>query len=112
MGPLKGLVLVAAAVLAAPGAFACDVPDEGNTPWHRAVSKVKYRPETEAMAALQPERSMMRYVVSLDAPRHLGGRCWWPVEVRVDGRLWKRFLVTPEGDALREERAPTDRRAF
>lgn len=112
MGPLKG-VAFAAAALAAAGVLACEVPDEGgNTPWRRAVAKVRYLPETEAMAQMQPDRSVMRYVVSLDAPRHLGGRCWWPVEVRVDGKLWKRFLVTPEGDAMREERAPTGRRAF
>jgi hypothetical protein len=98
-----------AAVAAAPAA-ACDVPnDGGNTPWRRAVAKVRYLPETEAMTQLQPDRSVMRYVVSLDAPRHLAGRCWWPVEVRVDGKLWKRFLVTPQGDALREERVAAAR---
>jgi hypothetical protein len=41
----------------------------------------------------------------MDQPRHVAGRCWWPVEVRVDGRVWKRFLVTPQGDALREDRS-------
>ena len=92
-------------MLAAP-ALACDVPDEGNMPWRRAVSKVRYLPETEAMVEMMPrDRSVVRYVLSLDEPRHLAGRCWWPVEVRVDGRLWKRFLVTPQGDALREDRA-------
>ena len=92
-------------MLAAP-AFACDIPDEGNMPWRRAVAKVRYLPETEAMVEMMPrDRSVVRYVLSLDEPRHLGGRCWWPVEVRVDGRLWKRFLVTPKGDALREDRA-------
>ena len=97
-------------MLAAAGAFACEVPDDGgNTPWRRAVTKVRVLPETEAMAQMQPDRSVMRYVVSLDAPRHLAGRCWWPVEVRVDGRLWKRFLVTPQGDALREERTAAAR---
>jgi hypothetical protein len=92
-------------LLAAP-ALACEVPDEGgNTPWRRAVAKVKYLPETEAMAALQGDRSLVRYVVSLDEPRWVGRRCYWPVEVRVDGRLWKRFLVTPDGSAMREDTA-------
>jgi hypothetical protein len=92
-------------LLAAP-ALACEVPDEGgNTPWRRAVAKVKYLPETEAMAALQGDRSLVRYVVSLDEPRRVGRRCYWPVEVRVDGRLWKRFLVTPDGSAMREDTA-------
>jgi hypothetical protein len=102
VGPVQGVALLAA--LAAAPAFACDVPDEGgNTPWRRAVAKVKYLPETEAMAAVQPrERGSVQFVVSLDEPRHLAGRCWWPVDVRVDGRTWKRFLVTPDGSAMRE----------
>ena len=95
---------------AALPAAACEVSDEGGTPWRRAVAKVRYLPETEAMVQMQPDRSLLRYVLSLDDPRHLAGRCWWPVEVRVDGRLWKRFLVTPQGDALREE--TTAPRAF
>ena len=91
---------------AALPAFACDVPDEGGMPWRRAVAKVRYLPETEAMVQVQAlDRSVVRYVLSLDEPRHVAGRCWWPVEVRVDGRLWKRFLVTPQGDALREDRS-------
>jgi hypothetical protein len=87
-------------------ALACDIPDEGGMPWRRAVSKVKYLPETKAMVDMMPrDGSSVRYVVLLDEPRHLAGRCWWPVEVRVDGRLWKRFLVTPRGNALREDPA-------
>jgi hypothetical protein len=103
VGPLQALALAAALAAAAP-ALACNVPDEGGTPWRRAVSKVKYHPDTEAMVQMQPDRALLRYVLSLDQPRHLAGRCWWPVEVRVDGKLWKRFLVTPQGDALREDR--------
>ena len=87
-------------------ALACDFPDEGaNTAWRRAVSKVKYLPETEAMAEMQSrDRNVVQYVVSLDRPRQLAGRCWWPVEVRVEGKLWKRFLVTPDGSAVREDK--------
>ena len=55
------------------------------------------------MAAMQSrDRGSVQTVVSLDEPKHLGGRCWWPVDVRVDGRTWKRFLVTPDGSAMRE----------
>ena len=57
------------------------------------------------MAAMQDDRSQVRYLVLLDEPKHLGRRCYWPVEVRVDGRLWKRFLVTPDGSAMREDLA-------
>jgi hypothetical protein len=97
--------LLAAALIAAP-AWACEVPDEGgNTPWRRAVSKVRYLPETDAWAeSMSREGTTVQYVVSLDAPRHVAGRCWWPVEVRAGGKLWKRFLVTPDGSAVREDR--------
>jgi hypothetical protein len=103
---VKTFALLAA--LAAGPALACALPEEGgDTPWRRAVAKVKYLPETEAMAELQSrERNAVQYVVSLDEPKRLGGRCYWPVEVRIEGKLWKRFLVTPDGSALREDRAP------
>ena len=92
------------AALAAP-ALACEVPDEGgDTPWRRAVSKVKYLPQTEAWAELQSrDRNLVQYVVLLDEPRRRDGLCWWPVEVRADGKLWKRFLVTPDGARIAEE---------
>jgi hypothetical protein len=106
VGPLKRS-LIAAALIAAPAAplaaLACDVPDEGDTPWRRALAKVRNQPSTEAMVQMQPDRSLLRYVLSIDEPRRLAGRCWWPVEVRVDGRLWKRFLVTPDGALVRED---------
>ena len=106
MGPLQRLVLASVLALWTLPAFACDVPDEGgNTPWRRAVSKVRYLPEIEAWAqAVSREGATVQYVVSLDAPRHVAGRCWWPVEVRAGGKLWKRFLVTPDGSATREDR--------
>ena len=92
------------AALATP-AFACEVPDEGgNTPWRRAVAKVKYLPQTEVWAELMSrDRNPVQYVVSLDEPKRLGGRCYWPVEVRAQGKLWKRFLVTPDGAKIIEE---------
>ena len=107
MGPVKSLVLAAAAFAAAP-CFACEVPDEGaGTTWRRAVSRVRNLAQTEAWAqSMARDRRLVQYVVSLDEPRRLGGRCWWPVEVRADGRTWKRFLVTPQGDAVRADRAP------
>ena len=104
MRPRRVALLAATAALASP-ALACDVPDDGNTPWRRAVSKVRYLPEIEAWAqAVSREGVTVQYVVSLDAPRHVAGRCWWPVEVRAGGKLWKRFLVTPDGSATREDR--------
>ena len=98
----NAFLIFAAASLPALG---CEPPpDGGETPWRRAVSKVKYLPETEAMVELQArDRNVVQYVVLLDAPRQVDGRCHWPVEVRVEGRLWKRFLVTPDGKDVRED---------
>jgi hypothetical protein len=99
-------ILLVLALLSCGSAVACDFPDEGgNTAWRRAVAKVRYLPETEIWAELRSrERAVVQYVVLLDTPQHAEGRCWWPVEVRADGRLWKRFLVTPDGKAMRAER--------
>ena len=104
--PNIALLVLAGVAGFAPPALACEVPDEGgNTPWRRVVSKVKYLPETEAWAeSMSRAGATVQYVVSLDAPRHVAGRCWWPVEVRAGGKLWKRFLVTPDGSAVREDR--------
>ncbi len=101
--PAWGIVLASVLALWTLPVFACDVSDEeGNTPWRRAVSKVRFLPGTEAWAeAMSREGATVQYVVSLDAPRHVAGRCWWPVEVRAAGKLWKRFLVTPDGSAVR-----------
>jgi hypothetical protein len=84
--------------------LACEVPDEGDMPWRRAVAKVKYRAETEAWAGqMARDRILVKYVVLIDAPKRLGGRCYWPVEVRAEDRLWKRFLVTPDGQKVIED---------
>lgn len=99
--------MAAAALLAAPPAFSCDIPDEGgNTPWRRAVAKVRYLPDVEAWAIrMTKDGHLVQYVVLLDEPRRLQGRCWWPVEIRAAGALWRRFLVTPDGAVVREDGA-------
>ncbi|HEU4353832.1 MAG TPA: hypothetical protein VFR66_18345 [Burkholderiales bacterium] len=67
-------------------------------PLRRAVTRVEMLAEVH-----QWHRSMLekgekpRYVVRLDAPVRQGARCYWPVEVRAEGRLWRRYLVTPDG---------------
>ena len=106
MGPLQRIVLASVLAFLTLPALACDVPDEGgNTPWRRAVSKVRYLPETDAWAeTMSRAGATVQYVVSLDSPRYAAGRCWWPVDVRAGGKLWKRFLVTPDGSAVREDR--------
>jgi len=107
--PHRGLRLavVLVAALASPAASACDVPDEGgNTPWRRAVAKVRYQPDVEAWAsAMTRDGHLVQYAVLLDQPATVAGRCYWPVEVRAGGTLWKRFLVAPDGTAMREDKA-------
>ncbi len=102
MGPLQGNV--AAALLAAAfAAQACEVPGDG-TSLRRALLKVKYLPETEAWAAARHEAgAVVQYALLLDQPKVNKGRCYWPVEVRAEGKLWRRFYVTPDGrDLLRK----------
>jgi hypothetical protein len=82
----------------AASAAACTFPDEGNMPLRRAVSKVKYLPETEAWAkAMHEAGAAVQYALLVDEPKRVNGRCYWPVEVRAEGKLWRRFYVTPDG---------------
>jgi hypothetical protein len=86
--------------LALPG-FACDYPDEGGMPLRRAVTRVEMLPEVDAWArAVQRDGVKPQYLVRLDAPVFQRGRCYWPVEVRGDGKLWRRFFVSPDGKSI------------
>ena len=87
-------------------ALACEFPDEGGMPLRRAVTRIQLLPEVDAWAdAMHRNRVAVQYVVRLDEPvRGVGreaGRCFWPVEVRADGKLWRRFLVSPDGKSIR-----------
>lgn len=67
-------------------------------PLRRAVSKVKFLEETEAWASRMHESgAVVHYALLLDAAKTVKGRCYWPVEVRAEGKLWRRFYVTPDG---------------
>lgn len=89
--------LLAAAL---PG-FACEVPDEGNMPMRRAVTKVQMLADVDVWAeAMRRSQVSVQYLVRLDAPVRQAGRCYWPVEVRADGKLWRRFLVSPDGKSV------------
>lgn len=96
-----GLILLLAAPAAA---FACGLPaDEGAAPMRRLVARVKYLPETEIWAGLMTQtRTVVHYILLLDEPRRVDGRCHWPVEVRAGDKLWKRFLVPGEGGKVIE----------
>jgi hypothetical protein len=99
VGPLARLL--ALIVFASP-ALACEVPaDEGSTPLRRLVSRVKYLPETEAWQKTLPAGTSAQFVLLVDSPQRIRGRCYWPVEVRAGGELWKRYLVAADGGRVR-----------
>lgn len=75
------------------------MPGDG-TSLRRALLKVKYLPETEAWERAARKTATVKYVLSLDAPRDIEGRCYWPIEARSDGRLWNTFYATPRGEFL------------
>lgn len=86
------------------GARACEYPDEGNMPLRRAISAVKYLPETQAWARSQHDAGVVvRYALSLDREQHYHGHCYWTIEARAQGRTWRRFYVSPDGASLLSE---------
>jgi hypothetical protein len=88
-----------ALLAAACAAQACDVPGDG-TSLRRALLKVKYLPETELWELGARKAATVQYVLSLDAPREVEGRCYWPIEARSDGKVWNTFYATPRGEHL------------
>lgn len=67
-------------------------------PLHRAITRVKLLPETEAWA--KEQKSLVQYALFLEETRVSRGRCYWTIEVRAEGKLWRRFYVTPDGKSL------------
>lgn len=82
-------------------AQACEFPDEGGMPLRRAVTRIEMLPEVDAWArAMQRNGATPQYLVRLDEPVREAGRCYWPVEVRAEGKLWRRFFITPDGKSI------------
>jgi hypothetical protein len=87
--------------LFACSSLACDYPDEGNMPLRRAVMRVQMLPEIDAWAsAVHRTGVVTQYAVLLDQPVRHDGRCYWTVEVRAEGKLWRSFIVTPDGRSI------------
>lgn len=89
--------LALALALAALPALACEVPDDGGAPLRRLVTRVKHLPQTQAWQKTLPEETIAQFVLRVDSPRKIRGRCYWPVEVRAGSELWRRFFVTTDG---------------
>jgi hypothetical protein len=82
-------------------AFACEYPDEGNMPLRRAVGRIEMRPEVDAWAkAVRRDGTVTQVAVMVGASVRRAGRCYWPVEVRAAGQVWRRFLITPDGKRI------------
>jgi hypothetical protein len=82
-------------------AFACEFPDEGGMPLRRAVTKVQMLSEVDTWAtAMRRSRIDVQYLIRLDEPVREAGRCYWPVEVRAEGRVWRRYFVSPDGKSV------------
>jgi len=97
------LFCIGVCLFSARPALACDYPDEGNMPLRRAVTKVRMLPEIEAWsAAVQRAGAAVQYALLLEQTQHSGGRCYWTIEVRADGKTWRTFYVSPDGKLLRQ----------
>jgi hypothetical protein len=103
LGPFQRS-LTAALLLTALPALSCALPDEGNAPLRRMVSKVKYLPETEAWQATLPDGVIASFLLSADAPIRISGRCYWPVEARAAGIRWTLFYVSADGKRMQVAR--------
>jgi len=104
MNALKLLIALGVAAACSPAAASCEFPDEGGMPLRRAVTRVEMLPEVHAWARTMVETGVKtQYVVLLDQPVREAGRCYWPVEVRGDGKLWRRYLVSPDGKKVLRE---------
>jgi hypothetical protein len=76
-------------------ALGCEYPDEGNMPLRRAVSQVKYLPETEAWSKALSGNVL--YLLQLEQTLEVRNRCYWTLDALGDGALWQRFYVSPDG---------------
>ena len=57
--------------------------------------------ERERAEAMRRNKVSVQYLVCLDEPVRERDHCYWPVEVRGDGKLWRRYLVSPDGKSVR-----------
>lgn len=88
-------------------AAACVFPDEGNLPLRRAVARVETHPAVDDwIREMRRQGVVTQVAVMVAESAYRRGRCYWPVEVRAGGALWRRYLVTPDGKRLIDEGAP------
>jgi hypothetical protein len=102
---LEQIVFAICFALALP-VLACDYPDEGNMPLRRALTRVQMLPETETW---QRERrdagDVVQFRLFLEKEAFFNNKCHWTVEATADGKLWRRFYVSPDGKSVLRENA-------
>jgi hypothetical protein len=100
------MIAIAACIAlgAAVPALGCDYPDEGTMPLRRALTRVQMLPETEAwQRGRRDAGGSVQFRLLLEQTVILKRRCYWTVEALSDGRLWRRFYVSPDGNSVLPE---------
>ena len=93
--------ICAVALFISSAAFACDYPDEGTMPLHRALTKVKLLPETEAWQAEKRKAGeQVQFRLLLEKEAWFNRKCHWTVEAVAKDEVWRRFYVSPDGKSL------------
>jgi hypothetical protein len=101
MRSLIGLATGLALATSLP-ALGCDYPDEGTMPLRRALTRVQMLPETEAWKKARLEAGApVQFRLLLEDTITVEKRCYWTVEALAEGKLWRRFWVTPDGQHVR-----------
>lgn len=73
-------------------------------PLRRALTRIQMLPETvEWERARREAGELVQYRLLLNQERWVKGTCYWTAEVLVNGALWKRYYVTPDGKSVRRE---------
>jgi hypothetical protein len=79
----------------------CNYPDEGTMPLRRALTRVQMLPETEAWERARREAGdAVQYRLFLEKFVFLRNKCHWTVEALADGKVWRRFYVSPDGKSV------------
>ncbi len=85
-------------------ALGCDYPDEGTMPLRRALTRVQMLPDTEAwQRGRRDAGDVVQYRLLLENEFFFNGKCHWTVETTADGKLWRRFYVSPDGKSVLPE---------
>ena len=70
-------------------------------PLHRALTKVKLLPETEAWQAEKRKAGEpVQFRLFLEKEAWFNRKCHWTVEAVAKDELWRRFYVSPDGKSV------------